>query len=147
SLPIGVEGRGEGTPLTSLPGGVSNTTHGEGVTRGVGYAAGFKNIGYSEGFDDHSTARVRLFVAGGKPRVEVHTAAAEVGQGMVMVQAQIAGTELGVSAVTVVNADTRVGSAGSSSASRQTYITGGAVKAASEAVRKRVLELEIGRAS
>jgi len=41
----------------------------------------------------------------------------------------------------VLNADTRVGSAGSSSASRQTYITGGAVQAAAQAVRKRVLDL------
>ena len=127
--------------LTSMPGGVSNTTHGEGVKRGVGFAAGFKNIGYSEGFDDYSTARVRLSVVEGRPRVEVHTAAAEVGQGNVTVQAQVAGTELGVDDVLVLNADTNVGSAGSSSASRQTYITGGAVKAASEAVRKRVLEL------
>jgi xanthine dehydrogenase D subunit len=124
-----------------FPGGVSNTTHGEGVKRGVGYAVGFKNIGYSEGFDDYSTARVRLSVVEGRPHVEVHTAAAEVGQGVVMVQAQVAATELGVSDVVVLNADTRVGSAGSSSASRQTYITGGAVKAASEAVRRRVLEL------
>ncbi|HKW70224.1 MAG TPA: xanthine dehydrogenase subunit D [Candidatus Dormibacteraeota bacterium] len=127
--------------LTSMPGGVSNTTHGEGVRRGVGYAVGFKNIGYSEGFDDYSTARVRLSVVDGHPRVEVHTAAAEVGQGVLMVQAQVAGTELGVRDVVVVNADTRVGSAGSSSASRQTYITGGAVKTAAEAVRQRVLEL------
>jgi len=127
--------------LTAMPGGVSNTTHGEAVKRGVGYAAGFKNIGYSEGFNDYSTARVRLFVVDGRPRVEVHTAAAEVGQGLVMVQAQIAATELGVSDVMVLNADTRVGSAGSSSASRQTYITGGAVKAACEAVRDRVREL------
>ena len=43
-----------------LPGGVSNTTHGEGVRRGIGYAIGFKNVGFSEGFDDYSTARVRL---------------------------------------------------------------------------------------
>jgi CO/xanthine dehydrogenase Mo-binding subunit len=126
---------------TSMPGGVSNTTHGEGVVRGVGYALGFKNIGYSEGFDDYSTARVRLFVLNGRPHVEVHTAAAEVGQGLITVQAQIAGAELGVADVVVLNADTRVGSSGSSSASRQTYITGGAVKAASEAVRKRVFEL------
>src|SRR5437764_2184538 len=124
-----------------LPGGYSNTTHGEGVKRGVGYAVGFKNIGYSEGFDDYSTARVRLFVHHGKPRVEVHTAAAEVGQGVALVQAQVAGSELGVTDVVVLNADTRVGSAGSSSASRQTYITGGAVKAASEAVCRRVLDL------
>ena len=127
--------------LTSMPGGVSNTTHGEGVKRGVGFAVGFKNIGYSEGFEDYSTARVRLSVVEGRPRVEVHTAAAEVGQGSVMVQAQVAGTELGVDDIVVLTADTNVGSAGSSSASRQTYITGGAVKAASEAVRKRVLEL------
>jgi xanthine dehydrogenase D subunit len=127
--------------LTQMPGGVSNTTHGEAVRRGVGYAVGFKNVGYSEGFDDYSTARVRLSVAGGRPRVEVHTAAAEVGQGLVTVQAQIAGTELGVHDVIVLNADTQVGSAGSSSASRQTYITGGAVKAACEAVRERVLAL------
>src|SRR6266567_489182 len=139
-IPPGGEGEGEGRELF-LPGGVSNTTHGEGVKRGVGYAAGFKNIGYSEGFDDYSTARVRLFVHAGKPRAEVHSAAAEVGQGLVTVQAQVAGSELGVNDVVVLNADTRVGSAGSSSASRQTYITGGAVKAAAQAVRERVLDL------
>ena len=76
--------------LRGLPGGVSNTTHGEGVRRGVGYAVGFKNVGFSGGFDDYSTARVRLSVAGGEPQVEVHTAACEVGQGGVTVQAQIA---------------------------------------------------------
>ena len=116
------------------PGGVSNVTRGEGVRRGVGYAVGFKNIGYSEGFDDYSTARVRLSLAGGEPLVEVHTAAAEVGQGLVTVQAQIARTELGVENVVVLPADTAVGSAGSSSASRQTLMTGGAVKLACEAV-------------
>ena len=153
-LPAGGRGSGRGAgkevevDLTQMPGGVSNTTHGEGVRRGVGYAVGFKNIGYSEGFDDYSTARVRLSIVDGRPRAEVHTAAAEVGQGLVTVQAQIAATELGVTDVVVLNADTEVGSAGSSSASRQTYITGGAVKAASEAVRERVLALarsELGK--
>jgi len=65
----------------------------------------------------------------------VHTAAAEVGQGLVTVQAQIARTELGVENVVIHPADTTVGSAGSSSASRQTYVTGGAVRAACAAVR------------
>ena len=129
-----------GRDLRELPGGVSNVTHGEGVKRGVGYAVGFKNIGFSAGFDDYSTAQVRLFVEDGEPLVEVHTAAAEVGQGGVMVQAQIARTELGVEKVAVLPADTRVGSAGSTSASRQTYMTGGAVKMACEAVRERVIE-------
>jgi xanthine dehydrogenase D subunit len=125
--------------LREFPGGVANTTHGEGVVRGVGYAVGIKNVGFSEGFDDYSTARVRLELIGGEPAVLVHTSAAEVGQGLVTVQAQIARTELGVERVTVATADTTVGSAGSSSASRQTYMTGGAVRAACVAVREMLL--------
>jgi len=124
----------DGDEPPELPGGVANVTHGEGVRRGVGYAVGFKNIGYSEGFDDYSTARVRLSLVGGEPLAEVHTAAAEVGQGLVTVQMQIARTELGVERVVMLPADTAVGSSGSSSASRQTMLTGGAVKAACEAV-------------
>jgi xanthine dehydrogenase D subunit len=130
-----------GRDLRELPGGVSNVTHGEGVRRGVGYAVGFKNIGFSAGFDDYSTARVILSVEDGEPLARVHTAAAEVGQGLVEIQGQIARTELGVGRVAVLDADTRVGSAGSSSASRQTYMTGGAVKLACEAVRGRVFEM------
>jgi len=126
--------------LRELPGGVSNTTHGEGVRRGVGYAVGFKNVGFAEGFDDYATARVRLSMSDDGPLVEVHTAAAEVGQGVVTIQAQIARTELGVERISVLPADTRVGSAGSTSASRQTYMTGGAVKLACEAVRERLFE-------
>jgi CO/xanthine dehydrogenase Mo-binding subunit len=125
--------------LRDVPGGVSNTTHGEGVRRGVGWAVGYKNIGFSEGFDDFSTARVRLEVVGGEPTVTVHTAAAEVGQGLVTVQQQIARTELGVERVVVAPADTAVGSGGSTSASRQTYVTGGAVQEACRRVRTAVL--------
>lgn len=131
----------EGADVRQLPGGLSNITHGEGVVRGVGYAVGIKNVGFSEGFDDYSTARVRMEVVGGEPVATVHTAMAEVGQGGVTVHAQIARTELGVDQVTIHPADTRVGSAGSTSASRQTYVTGGAVKNACELVRERVLEL------
>ena len=138
-MPMPEEESPMGRDLRELPGGVSNVTHGEGVKRGVGYAVGFKNIAYSEGFDDYSTARVRLSISVEGPLVEVHTAAAEVGQGLVTVQAQIARTELGVEQVVVLPADTSVGSSGSSSASRQTWMTGGAVKAACEAVRQSVL--------
>jgi CO/xanthine dehydrogenase Mo-binding subunit len=129
----------DGVDLRSMPGGVSNTTHGEGVRRGVGWAVGYKNIAFSEGFDDYSTARVRLEVTGGEPTVTVHTAAAEVGQGLVTVQQQIARTELGVDRVVVAPADTAVGSGGSTSASRQTYVTGGAVQEACRRVRAAVL--------
>src|SRR5439155_25802546 len=55
-----------------LPGGSGNTTHGQGVRRGVGFAAGFKNISYSEGFDDSCAARVLLSAgASGELRAEV----------------------------------------------------------------------------
>ncbi|MBL1084058.1 molybdopterin-dependent oxidoreductase [Streptomyces actinomycinicus] len=131
----------EGPDVRQLPGGLSNTTHGEGVVRGVGYAVGIKNVGFSEGFDDYSTARVRMEVINGEPVATVHTAMAEVGQGGVTVHAQIARTELGVTQVTIRPADTRVGSAGSTSASRQTYVTGGAVKNSCELVREKVLEI------
>jgi xanthine dehydrogenase D subunit len=126
--------------IRALPGAVGNTTHGEGVRRGVGYAVTYKNVGFSEGFDDYSTARVRLEMTGGEAVATVHTAAAEVGQGLITVEQQICRTELGVERVVVHPKNTGVGSGGSTSASRQTYMTGGAVKAACEAVRAVVLE-------
>ncbi|MEU5639986.1 xanthine dehydrogenase subunit D [Streptomyces milbemycinicus] len=129
---------GDSADVRELPGGLSNTSHGEGVVRGVGYAVGIKNVGFSEGFDDYSTARVRLEVLGGEPVALVHTAMAEVGQGGVTVHTQIARTELGVAQVVLHPADTQVGSAGSTSASRQTYMTGGAIKHTCEAVREEV---------
>ncbi|MFC5147147.1 xanthine dehydrogenase subunit D [Streptomyces aureoversilis] len=138
------ETAGGAPDVRALPGGLSNTTHGEDVVRGVGYAVGIKNVGFSEGFDDYSTARVRLEAVAGQPVATVHTAMAEVGQGGVTVHAQIARTELGVTQVVLQPADTRVGSAGSTSASRQTYVTGGAVRHACQEVRERVLAL--GRA-
>ncbi|MGV9251486.1 molybdopterin cofactor-binding domain-containing protein, partial [Streptomyces sp. NPDC003697] len=131
----------EGADVRQLPGGLSNTTHGEGVVRGVGYAVGIKNVGFSEGFDDYSTAKVRVEAVAGRPVATVHTAMAEVGQGGVTVHAQIARTELGVTQVTIHPADTRVGSAGSTSASRQTYVTGGAVRNACALVREQVLDI------
>ena len=117
-----------------LPGGAGNLTLGEGVVRGVGFAAGFKNVCYSHGFDDSCDARVRLERDAEGPIAHVHTAAAEVGQGVVTVQLQVARTELGIERVVVDNADTQIGSAGSSSASRQTWMTGAAVKAACDLV-------------
>ena len=79
-----------------LPGGAGNTTRGEGVRRGVGFAVGFKNICYSEGFDDYCAARVVLADDGS---AEVHCAAAEVGQGVSDVILQVARLELGTSDV------------------------------------------------
>ncbi|TWP51793.1 molybdopterin-dependent oxidoreductase [Lentzea tibetensis] len=124
--------------LRQLPGGVSNTTHGEGVVRGVGYAVGIKNVCFSEGYDDYSTARVRVQMAGDELTAQVHTAACEVGQGLVTIMQQIVRTELDIEKVTVLPMDTSIGNGGSTSASRQTYVTGGAVKAACAAVKAKL---------
>lgn len=140
AMPLPPDVRSDPPDLRELPGGVSNTTHGEGVRRGVGHAVGFKNIAFAEGFDDYSTARARLSLDDDGPLLEIHTAAAEVGQGLVTVLEQIGRTELDVERVTVLPADTSVGSGGSTSASRQTWMTGGAAKAACEAIRERLAE-------
>jgi len=114
-----------------LPGGAGRTADPEHVVRGIGYGVALKNLMYSEGFDDYSTARCRL--AGGVATLKFATA--EVGQGFVTLAAQIARTILGVDEVELDRIDTTVGSAGSTSASRQTWMSGGAVAAVCEAVR------------
>jgi xanthine dehydrogenase D subunit len=128
-------------PVPDLP--IGSTFSGEAAAasqpsdlrRGIGWAIGFKNVGFSDGFDENSTARVMAEAAPDGLAVTVHTAACEVGQGLVTVQDQIARTELPATAVHIHTADTAVGNAGSSSASRQSWMTGGAVRDACRAVR------------
>ena len=106
------------------------------LTRGVGFAVGFKNIAYSEGFDDSAQATVTFRPGPGEPEVEVRTAAVDYGQGLYTVLAQIARTELGVERVVVVPAHTgEIESAGSTSASRQTTMAGGSVLMACREIR------------
>jgi xanthine dehydrogenase D subunit len=126
--------RGDGD-LMALPGGAGRTAQDGDVRRAIGFAVGFKNIAFSEGFDDYSTARVRL--ADGVATVTC--ACVEVGQGFVTLAQQITREALGVDTVVLNPADTSIGSAGSSSASRQSWLSGGAVLAAAEAVRDRLL--------
>ena len=132
---------GSRTPSSTcarLPGGVSNTTHGEGVRRGVGYAVTYKNVGFSEGFDDYSTARVRLEVTGRRAgRRRCTPRPPRWGRGWSPSSSRSAAPSSASSGSSSRPPDTQVGSGGSTSASRQTYVTGGAVKAACEAVRGR----------
>ena len=132
-LPSDTDG---GDPVWRLPGGAGRTTPTADVVRGIGFAVGMKNLAFSEGFDDAAEARVELTAEG----AVVHTAAIEVGQGLVTVLAQIARSTLGIEQVQVVFDDTSaIGSAGSTSASRQTPMAGNAVARAATAVRDRVL--------
>src|SRR5438105_2539766 len=123
-----------------LPGGAGNVGHGEALKRGIGLAVGYKNLAYSEGFDDSSEAWVRVWPDrdGRGAMAEVKTAAVEVGQGLDTVVTQIVQTELGIDRIQVCQPDTAIGSAGSSSASRQTMMTGGAVQLACQAVREEI---------
>ena len=117
-----------------LPGGAGSTTFGEGVRRGVGFAVGIKNLCFSEGFDDSCAARVEIDAAGA---VVVHCAAAEVGQGVSAVVLEVARRELGTDDVTLAPPSTvTVGSSGSTSASRMTWMATGAVRDACIAARE-----------
>jgi CO/xanthine dehydrogenase Mo-binding subunit len=124
----------QGRDALDYPGGAGNVSRGEGLKRGVGFAVGFKNVAYSEGFDDAAEATVTLHAGPRGPVAEIETAAVDYGQGLYTVLAQIVRTELGVEEVVVLPASTAVGSAGSTSASRQTTMAGGAVLAACRAI-------------
>lgn len=123
-------------PFAVVPGGYGRTADAEDVRRGVGYGVGIKNLMFSEGFDDYSTADCEL-VDG---VVTIRCAAVEVGQGFITIAQQIAGDVLGASRVEVAVPDSDAGDAGPSSASRQSWMSGGAVQAACLAVRSRFLE-------
>ena len=118
-----------------LPGGTGRTAERGRVRRGVGFAVGIKNLMFSGGYDDYSQARCRL-----EDGVATITCAAvEVGQGFVTLAQQTARDVLGVEEVILAPAATvGIASAGSTSASRQTWMSGGAVQAACLAVRQRL---------
>jgi xanthine dehydrogenase D subunit len=125
ALPLPPTAQDDADPYR-LPGGLGDTTRGEGVRRGVGFALGVKNHLYAEGVAEHATATVVVDASG----IEVRSAAAEVGQGVVSAMAQIASDAFAGTAVRVATASTDHGYAGSSSASRATFISGGAVRLA-----------------
>ena len=119
-----------------LPGGSGITAERKHIRRGIGWGVSIKNIMYSEGFDDYSTARCTLRDG----RVTLKFATSEVGQGFVTLAPQIARSILGVDDVVCDTIDTNIGSAGSTSASRQTWMSGGAVDGACRLVRERIFE-------
>ena len=129
-----------GRDVRSYPGGTGNVTRGEALRRGEAIAVGYKNFAFSEGFDDSAEARVTLTAGPAGPAAEIHTAAVEMGQGLYTVLTQIVQTELGVSDVVMHAADTEVGNAGSTSASRQSVMAGGAVQLACQQVRAELFD-------
>ena len=110
------------------------------LKRGIGFACGFKNVGFSFGYQENSWARVEIH---GKTKIEhvvVWHAGAEVGQGTHTVMAQFAAGALGVpyEKVSMVTSDSAtMGDPGSASASRLTLMSGNAIKGAAEAALKK----------
>jgi CO/xanthine dehydrogenase Mo-binding subunit len=100
------------------------------VKRGVGFACGFKNIGFSFGYRDNCTAVVEIHGDEAIERVVVYHAATEVGQGTHTAIAQMTAEAAGVDfdQVEFVGADTGVTEhSGSVSASRMTFMSGNSV--------------------
>ena len=125
-----------GSEAMEFPGGSGRTSELHNIKRGIGWGVSIKNLMYSEGFDDSAEARCTL--ADGVATLKFATS--EVGQGFVILAQQIARTVLGVDVVVLDRIDTEIGSAGSTSASRQTWMSGGAVDGACRLVRERLFE-------
>jgi CO/xanthine dehydrogenase Mo-binding subunit len=111
-------------PCTSAP-----------LRTGKGFAAGFKNVGFSFGYQENSWAKVVLEGDVEIERATLYIAGADVGQGHHTVMVQIAAEALNLppDRIKLVVSDTAVTqSSGSASASRLTFMAGNAVKGAAE---------------
>lgn len=103
--------------------------------RGVGFACGFKNVGFSFGFPEQNWATVELYGSTEIERVIVRQGGAEVGQGTHTVMAQMAAEAVGVpfDRIELITHDTAgTKTSGSASASRLTFMAGNAIKGAAE---------------
>jgi CO/xanthine dehydrogenase Mo-binding subunit/aerobic-type carbon monoxide dehydrogenase small subunit (CoxS/CutS family) len=101
-----------------------------------GLAAAYKNTGLGGGAPDKSAALVEIYPNG---TAEVRTSAAEIGQGLVTVLAQVTAEELGLpyDRVRVLVSDTDLTpDGGPTTASRQTYVSGNAARMAAGAMRE-----------
>ncbi|HEY9721297.1 MAG TPA: xanthine dehydrogenase family protein molybdopterin-binding subunit [Oscillatoriaceae cyanobacterium] len=111
------------------------------IKKGYGISSFCFGLGYGDGFPDASRAHARLNDLG---VVEVYSGAVEVGQGLLNMVAQVAGEELGVDpmGIQVLLADTALTpEAGSSSATRQTFFTGNAVRLAAADLKRVICDV------
>jgi CO/xanthine dehydrogenase Mo-binding subunit len=110
------------------------------LKRGYGFAAGFKNIGFSFGYQENCWARIELRGKAEIDEVILHHASAEVGQGTHTVMIQMAAEATGVpfEKVKLISSDTAtMGNSGSVSASRMTFMSGNAIRGAADIALKK----------
>jgi xanthine dehydrogenase molybdenum-binding subunit len=104
--------------------------------RSWGFAVAFKNTGLGEGSPDKAVAEVELYRDG---TVEARISSAEIGQGLVAVLQMVTAQELSlpIEHVRVLLSDTDLTpDGGPTTGSRQTYISGNAVKHAAGTLRE-----------
>lgn len=112
------------------------------VKRGRGFAAGYKNVGFSFGFPERCEAEIHLHGEPGDEApssAEIFHSGAEVGQGMHQACLQMTSEATGVplDAVTGTFSDTATsGDSGSASASRLSWMAGNSILGASEEAEK-----------
>ncbi|MEA4811802.1 MAG: molybdopterin cofactor-binding domain-containing protein [Anaerolineaceae bacterium] len=105
-----------------------------------GLACAYKNTGLGAGADDFSGAEVKLLPGG---RLQVSTAAAELGQGMIstlqIIAAEILHLPLYLINVFVMDTELTL-DGGPTTASRQTFVSGNAVRLAALQLRERLFQ-------
>ena len=110
------------------------------IKRGRGFAAGFKNIGFSFGYQENCWAKVEIHGNSQIEQVVLHHAGAEVGQGTHTVMMQMAAEAVGVpfEKVKIITSDSAtMENSGSVSASRMTFMSGNAIRGAAEVALKK----------
>jgi CO/xanthine dehydrogenase Mo-binding subunit len=126
---------GWNSPSTSF-----HSSQGGHIVRGRGFATGFKNIGFSFGYQENCWAKIELRGKEDIDEVILYHASAEVGQGTHTVMTQMAAEAVGVpfEKVKLVASDTTLtGSSGSVSASRMTFMSGNSIRGAADLALKK----------
>jgi CO/xanthine dehydrogenase Mo-binding subunit len=106
--------------------------------RGVGVASMYYAIGYGFNRPDHAAATIEIADDGS---ITLISGCCDIGQGSDTVLSQIAAEELGVEYedVHIISADTAVTpDSGASTASRQTFVSGNAVKIAAQDIKRKL---------
>ena len=115
------------------------------LRRGLGMATILKGSGLGRGLADHAGVALEMHRDG---FVVLRSGAADMGQGIATVMAQLAAERLGIDmpSIRVTGADTSSSpDAGASSASRQTMVSGNAVLEAADAIRDTLLTMASGK--
>ncbi len=111
-----------------------------GKRRGLGFAAGFKNVGFSFGAPEQCWATIKLEGTSTIERATLYHAGADCGQGAHTVFAQMAAEELGIGIekIALVVSDTATSNtSGSASASRLTFMAGNSIRGAAQLALKK----------